>query len=328
MRKLYVPEPGNIEIREYESSEIIGDGDIRIKVLVGGICGSDVSVYKGKIPYAEYHLVPGHEVIGKVIEAGINAEFKIGDKVASYPNTYCGQCENCQKGMTNICASKKSFGVTINGLFADEVIIDSEFVVKVPDDIDEKKAVLVEPLSVCVHAIDRADIKGKQKVAVMGCGTEGMLCIAILSYLGADITAIDINEDKLAIAKEFNDGIATFTPGQVDGHQFDVVIEAAGVKKAIEQAFEIVKAGGKMVTLGLTNEEICYPCFKVVRSEIAILGSIIYTKDDFNTALKYLKDDDFNVEPIISEVLPVEEFRTAYAYALSGKKVKVLMDFK
>ncbi|SHI36338.1 L-iditol 2-dehydrogenase [Dethiosulfatibacter aminovorans DSM 17477] len=328
MRKLFVSEPGTIEMKEIELISKPGEGEIKIKVLMGGICGSDMSVYKGKIPYAEYPLTPGHEVIGEVIEAGANARFKVGDKVASYPNTYCGKCENCLRGMTNICVEKKSFGVTIDGLFAEEIIIDSEFAVGVPADIDEKKAVLMEPLSVCVHAIGKADLKNSQKIAVMGCGTEGMLCIAILSYLGMDITAIDINEDKLAIAKEFDKGITTLVPGQADGRNFDVVIEAAGAKKAIEQAFEIVKPGGKMITLGLTNEDISYPCFKVVRSEITIQGSIIYTKDDFDKALEYLKDEDFNIKPIISEVVPFEEFRTAYDHALSGKMVKVLMDFK
>lgn len=328
MKKLLVTNPGSIEICEYKTRKLLDDYEVRVEVIIGGICGSDMSVYKGKIPYAVYPLTPGHEIIGRVIETGKNVNFKIGDKVAAYPNTYCGTCENCSNGMTNICSNKKSFGVTIDGLFAEEVVIDSEFLVKVPEEIENKKAVLLEPLAVCVHVISKAEVKSDSKVAVIGCGTEGLLNIAILSFLKADITAIDVNEDKLLKAKEFNENIKTFLPGQITDQKFDIVIEAAGAKKAIEQAFTIVKPGGKLVTLGLTNEEILYPCFLVTRNEITIKGSIIYTKDDFEQALFYLKNKDFNVNPLISEILPFEDYKTAYDDAMSGKKVKVLMEFK
>lgn len=328
MKKLIVTNPLNIEICEYETKKLLDDYEVRVEVIIGGICGSDMSVYKGKIPYAVYPLTPGHEIIGRVIEIGKNVNLKIGDKVASYPNTYCGTCENCSNGMTNICSNKKSFGVTIDGLFAEEVVIDSEFLVKVPEEIENKKAVLLEPLAVCVHAVSKAEVKSDSKVAVIGCGTEGLLNIAILSFLKADITAIDINKDKLLKAKEFNENIKILDPNQITDQKFDIVIEAAGAKNAIEQAFTIVKPGGKLVTLGLTNEDILYPCFLITRNEITIQGSIIYTKDDFDMALSYLKNKEFNVKPLISEIVSFYDYKIAYNDAMSGKKVKILMEFK
>jgi L-iditol 2-dehydrogenase len=327
LKKLLITEPGNIEICEYKSEKTLMDNEVRVSVSIGGICGSDISIFKGKLPFAVFPNTPGHEIIGKVVEVGKNVDLNIGDKVASYPNTYCGNCENCKKGLTNLCSKKKSFGVNIDGFFAEEVIVDSEFLVKVPEEMTDTRAVLLEPLSVCVHALSKTKIYENTSVAVIGCGTEGMLNIALLSFMKASITAIDINAEKLSKVKEFNKDIKVLLPNKVTDEKFDIVIESAGVKMAIEQAFTLVKPGGTLVAIGLTNENIDYPCFLITRSEIIIKGSIIYTKDDFSTALTYLINEDFNIEPVISKILPFSEFKSAYDYAISGKYVKILLDF-
>ncbi|QZY53589.1 zinc-dependent alcohol dehydrogenase [Crassaminicella profunda] len=327
MKKIVIHSPENIEIIECEKIKDLKDGQVRVETLMGGICGSDLSVYRGKIPYAKYPNTPGHEIIGRIIEVGNNVQLNVGDKVVAFPNNYCGVCEYCKKGMTNICANKKSYGVTIEGFFIEEVVVDSEFIVKIPETIENQYGVLVEPLAVNVHALSKISIKKDDQVAVVGCGTEGLLNIALLKTMNDNITAIDIREDKLVKAKELNKNITTLLPHEIKNEKFDVVIEAAGAKKAIEQAFTIIKPGGNLISLGLTNEASVYPSMFINRSEITIHGSIIYTKKDFEKAISYIKDKKLYLDPIISKVIPFTKYHLAYEDALSGKYVKILLDF-
>jgi len=315
-------------MKESEPPPAPKDNEVKVKVIYGGICGSDLRVFKGSIPYASYPCRPGHEILGTVVEAGKKSPHKVGTKVVSFPNTYCGQCEFCLQGKTNICKNKKSFGVTVNGLFAQEIIIDSEFVVPVPPDLAEERAILIEPFAVNVHALKRASITKGASVAVLGCGTEGLLAIALLSHMGADVTVLDIIPGKMEKAKSFGKNIKAIHPADVKDHVFDVVIEAAGVKASIEQAFQLVKPGGAMISLGITGDEIRYPALRITRSEITIYGTIIYTKKDFAEALALLQDPEFNVTPVLSKIMPFAKYQEAFDDALSGNFAKIVLDFR
>ncbi len=328
MLELFLKKPGQLSMKKTVSGQSLQDNEARVRVIYGGICGSDLRVFRGTIPYAVYPCRPGHEILGIVTEAGKNSSHKPGTRVISFPNTYCGKCEFCLQGKTNICINKKSFGVTINGLFADEIVIDSEFLVAVPEELTNERAILTEPFAVNVHALKRACITKETSVAVVGCGTEGLLAVALLNYIGADITVLDINPAKMEKATTFNKSIRVLPPAQVQGQVFDVVIEAAGVKAAIEQAFLLVKPGGSLITLGITNDEVMFPSLHVTRSEMTIYGSIIYTKNDFEDALRFLKDPQFNVSPVLSKIVPFDEYEKAFDDALSGNFTKIVLDFQ
>lgn len=315
-------------MREAAPVQTLKENETRVRLIYGGICGSDLKVFCGTIPYAKYPCRPGHEILGAVIEAGEMSPYKPGTRVISYPNTYCGKCEFCLQGKTNICSSKQSFGVTINGLFASEIVIDSKFLVPVPSELSNERAILTEPFAVNVHALKRANISKGASVAVVGCGTEGLLSVALLDYMGADITVLDINLDKMKKAGSFNKTIKSLHPEEVDGELFDFVVEAAGVKAAIEQAFLLVKPGGSLITLGLINDAVSFPSLHVTRSEITIFGSIIYTKKDFEEALGLLQDPEFNVSPVLSKIVPLGDYEKAFEDALTGNFTKIVLDFR
>jgi L-iditol 2-dehydrogenase len=328
MYELYLEKPGDLKLRESGPAPVPKDNEVKVKVVYGGICGSDLRVFRGTIPYATYPCRPGHEILGTVVEAGKKSRYKVGTKVASFPNTYCGECEFCLQGRTNICRNKKSFGVSADGLFAQEIVIDSEFVVPIPSDLAEDRAILVEPFAVNVHALKRANIAKRMSVAVIGCGTEGLLAIALLNHMGADLTVLDINPIKMENAKSFNKNIKAVHPGDVKDQVFDVVVEAAGVKASIEQAFQLVKPGGAMISLGIITDEISYPALRITRGEITIYGTIIYTKKDFADALALLQDPAFNVAPVLSKIVPFPQYQEAFADALTGNFAKIVLDFK
>lgn len=326
MRELFMEQPNVLCLRDAQPIQILKDNEVRIKVIYGGICGSDVRVYKGTIGHAAYPLRPGHEVLGVVTETGKDSSLQIGRKVVVFPNTYCGECEYCQNGQTNICEMKKPLGVTIDGVFAQEIVIDAKYAVPIPDELADVRAILVEPFAVVVHAIKKANIREGTSIAVMGCGAEGLLAVALALKLGARVTAIDINPRKHEIVNRLGN-VKILLPQDVKGETFDVVIEAAGVKPAIEQAITLVKPGGTMIALGVTGEQVSYIPTHIVRSEISIRGTIIYTKNDFAEAINYLLDSSFNVAPVISKFVNLGQYQEAYDDALSANFGKIVLVF-
>lgn len=324
MKELYCEEPGKLIFREVSKSAP-KDNEVRIRSIYGGICGSDINVYKGKITYARYPIIAGHEVLGRIVDAGAGAAEMKGKRVVVFPNTFCEECDYCKHGLTNVCECKIPIGLSADGVFSEEFNIDKKYAVEVPDEVPDERAVLIEPLSVTLHAIKRAKIGKGDKVAVFGCGTEGLLSAAVAAYLGAEVTSLDIKEEKFAAAKALGAKYA-MKPEAVDGKLFDAVIEASGARPAAEQAYQIVRPGGRVLHIGIIGE-ITVPLLKVVRSELEIYGSIIYTLDDFATAIKYLSDPAFVIDPVRSKIVPFSDALSAFEDAVSGEFAKIVLDF-
>jgi len=326
MQELYLTKPSEIQLRQVDPlPSPVGD-EIKVKTIYGGICGSDLSVYRGKLKHATYPLRPGHELVGTVIEAGAEAKYGTGTRVVVLPNTFCGECDLCLQGRTNICSNKKSLGVNTDGGFAEEFTISSQFVLQVPDDLPDEKAVLIEPIAVVVHAFKNVKITEGTKVAIVGSGNEGMIAAALAYHLGAIVTAIDINPKKHEMIKRIGD-IHTAFPQDIQNETFDVVVEAAGAKSSFEQAVQLVRPGGAMVLIGLVPEA-NVPIIHIVRNEITLFGSIIYNfPSDYEQTIAYLRDSNFNIEPVVSQIIPLADYRIAYENALSGDFGKIILKF-
>jgi L-iditol 2-dehydrogenase len=121
--------------------------------------------------------------------------------------------------------------------------------------------------------------------------------------------------------------VRVLRPDEVKDELFDIVVEAAGVKSSIEQAMQIVKPGGEIVGIGISGEKVDYPVMKIVRSEITIHGSIIYTPADWSDAIRYIQDPRFNIGPVLSKIVPLNEYHQAFADALSGDFAKIVLRF-
>ena len=327
IRTLQVNQPGEVESRFIHTNQQLEKTELRLKPIYGGICGSDVGVYKGKLGHAKYPVVPGHEVVAEVIEKGVEAAFEVGTKVVIVPNSFCDACENCLKGKRNICLHKESLGVNTNGVFSEHFIIDAKYVIALPEGISLQYAALTEPFAVVVHAFKNITVHEQIKIAIIGCGTEGMLAVSLADYYNANITVIDVQQEKLVFIQEQFPNIQVCSPNEVENQQYDIVIECAGVKSAFEQAIQIVKAGGEIIVIGFTPEA-TIPVTHIVRNEIKIQGSIIYDFPvDFENSLAILADPKFKAQHIISKMYDIEQFKDAYADACSGKYGKVLLKF-
>ena len=326
MHELYLSGPGQIGLRNMKPLPDVREDEVKIESIYGGICGSDLSVYLGSLEHAVYPVRPGHELLGRVVEAGGSSGLHAGQRVVIQPNTYCGRCEWCLVGKTNICPHKKSLGVNMDGVFCSRFVIPSRYAIPVPDGLPDERAVLTEPLAVVVHAFKKVRIGQGTKIAVIGCGNEGMLAAALALYMGAEVTAMDINPKKLDLVRQLGD-IRTAHPDEIAEEDFEVVIEAAGVRQSVEKGVQVVKPGGSLVLIGLAKEA-TLPVIKIVRKEISIYGTIIYkSPEDFRQAMEYLLDSRFHIAPLVTGVYPPEEVEAAYGSALSGDHGKVLLKF-
>ncbi|MBU8881348.1 alcohol dehydrogenase catalytic domain-containing protein [Bacillus sp. FJAT-29790] len=326
MLELYVKKPMEIEMRDVESLQAPKDDEVKIKISYGGLCGSDLSFLQGKFAHATYPLRPGHELVGTIIERGKSAKYEVGTRVVVLPNTFCGECEMCKKGSTNICRRKKSLGINMDGGFSEEYVISSKFVLPIPDDLANEKAVLIEPFAVVVSGFKKVKITKDSSVAIVGGGTIGMLAAALAYCLGAHVTAVDVNPKKHEMIKKIGD-IRVVYPEKMADETFDFVIEAAGTKASVELAIQLMKPGGSMVALGIAPE-VNIPFSQIVRYDQTIYGSIIYNfPDDFLQTIEYLRDPDLNIEPIVSMVVPFTEYQHAYESALSGDFGKIILNF-
>lgn len=326
--ELLLKKPFEIELRECASLPSPCGDEVKIELVYGGICGTDLSVFKGAVQYATYPVRPGHEVVGVIVEAGTEALYPPGTRVVVLPNSFCGTCVKCRMGKTNICLHKKSMGINTDGGFSEEIVVSSRFVLPIPDDLPDEKAVLIEPLAVIVHAFQKVKLGKGTSVAIIGCGNEGKLAVLLASFLGADVTAVDINPAKLEVVRQMGHKVRTVLPEELQGETFDVVIEAAGTKSSIESGIQLVTPGGSMVLVGITQEA-TFPVAHVVRSELTLYGSIIYSfPDDFLKTIEYLRNEHFAVEPVISKIMPLSSFKQAYESAFSGDYGKIILDFR
>lgn len=327
MQELYLEKPQTLTLRQAPPLPGLKDNEVRIRAIYGGICGSDLRVYKGGIRYAAYPVRPGHEVLGTVVAAGAASGHKSGTRVVVFPNTFCGECAFCRQGKTNVCRHKKPLGIAAPGVFAQEFISESKYVVPVPAKLPDERAILIEPLAVSVHALKKAGLTSGMSVAVVGAGTEGLLSAALALKNGCRVTVVDVNPAKLAIAAQLGP-VTTLAPAAVGNATFDVVVEAAGVKASMEQAMQMAMPGGALVAIGIAAEQVDFPSIHIVRNEITIYGTIIYTLADFAAAIGCLADGSLNVAPVLSKVVPLAEFQQAYDDALSGNFAKIVLDFK
>ncbi|SDC68644.1 L-iditol 2-dehydrogenase [Melghirimyces thermohalophilus] len=337
---------GKQDIRFEESPEpVIKKADeVIIKIKAVGICGSDISRYKKLGPYVE-GMTFGHEFSGVVTEIGSEVRgIQLGDRVAACPTFYCGECESCRKGELSRCKKLTVIGARHPGAYAEYVKLPAENIVPLPDNVDFDTAALIEPSSVVAHGYYRTRIQPGAEVAVMGCGSIGLLAVQWAKIFGAKkVYAIDIDDSKLDIAKEVGADILinslenpahTQLLEQTDGNGVDLAVESAGSPITSAQVLALPKKGGEVVFMGIPYADVHIERFyfeKIVRNELRVLGSwnaisSPFPGKEWNSSIHYMSTGQINVKPMISYRLKLEEGPETFDQIINkkGSYVKVL----
>lgn len=330
-----------------EATELpaLGDQQLRVRVAYGGICGSDLHYYQnggfGTVRIKQ-PMALGHEFSGTVDAVGAQVTaFKAGQRIAISPSRPCGHCRFCQLGQHNHCLNMRFYGSAmpfphIQGGFSEKLVIDASQAHPIADHLSLSEAALAEPLSVGLHAIQRAGgVLGKQ-VLVTGCGPIGSLLIGGLRRAGAArIVAADLADLPLQCARQMGadetinlltqaDGLDHY---KVDKGQFDAVFEASGSPAALRTALDVISPRGVLVTVGLGGD-ISLPMNQIVAKEIDLRGTFRF-HPEFATAVQFLNEGLVNGKPVITSVLPMDRAVEAFELALDKRqslKVQIAFD--
>ena len=340
MQQAIIISPGEITFRRTNKPVLLPD-DVLIQVRRIGICGSDIHVYHGLHPYTKYPIVQGHEVSGIVTEMGAKVTgFVPGDAVTIIPQETCGKCYPCQHGLEYICDNLKVLGFQAPGAGQEYFAISAKKVLKLPPTIDLDQAAMIEPISVAIHAVNRAgNISGKN-VFVLGAGTIGNLVGQVCRAMGAKkILISDLSEYKLEIAQRC--GLTFITnplkedPGIALTQCFgldkaDIIIECVGVEETIGQAINFARKGSTIIVVGVFGKKPIVDIGLVQDRELNLIGSLMYQRQDYIDAISLITNRKLYLAPMITNRFPFKEFKAAYEFIENSKgntlKVMIFLD--
>ena len=275
-----------------------GEGEVLIKVEASGVCHSDLHVADGDwkqfASITKLPLIVGHEVAGSVVELGPGVrELKVGDRVG-VPWIYwtCGECEFCREGYENLCVKQKITGVTVNGGYAEFIKAPASHATKIPDGVSSAQAAPLFCAGVTVYrAIMQARPQRGQRLAVFGVGGLGHLAIQIAMHLGLEVSAVDVADDKLALAKSLG-AANTFNAATTNVVKeirrlggAHIVLVTSGSKTAYDTAFYCVRPTGTLLAVGLPANEISFPAIMMAAGEVNIKASAVGTREDLKQVL-------------------------------------------
>jgi 2-desacetyl-2-hydroxyethyl bacteriochlorophyllide A dehydrogenase len=328
MKAALLIEPRKLVIKDVPKPEP-GPKDVLIRVLLGGICGSDHTLYHGGFG-VPLPVIPGHEAVGRIESIGDGVtDLGTGQRVTVQPNVACGSCRLCRAGQKNLCPSKVRLGVDKNGVFAEFAVVPAEYTWPVPDGIEDEVAVFTEPLSVAVHAMKIWEPRKSDRTLIFGAGIMGLLTLQLAALRGAAVAACDLVETRLSMAEQLgasrkigpNDAIESFY------NTFDVIYETSGAPAALEQVIRLAAPKGKIVILSLPGKDHPVPIDMIVRKELQIMGSLIYT-DEFPESMDILKSGKIKTDLLNTGKLSLNELDNGLREFASPERMKMLVEIK
>lgn len=338
---------GDVRIEEREVPTP-ADGEVLLKILRSGMCGTDASEYKSgpKIfatqnqhPISGHHgpMILGHEFIGEIVsDAGASSGFAKGDIVASGAGISCGTCKRCQQGRTNLCERYVTLGLNRDGGMAQFVAVPTSTLVKVPAGLNLDAAGIAQPLAVGLHAARRSGVRDGDKVLLIGSGAIGTFVLAGLKHLyDAEVTVLDFGGARLERAArlgadhtvEVGDGAEQSIREIFGTAGIDVVIEASGAPGQMAFALSLVKRGGTLLQVGLPTSKQELDVHKIVMSEINIATTLAHVcGQDLAPALEIMSKTTLAAE-LIEGVYPLSQISEQLELLATGKiQGKVLFD--
>jgi propanol-preferring alcohol dehydrogenase len=311
-----------------------GPGEVRLRVLAVGVCGTDVKLWKGVLPNTPLPLVPGHEIAAVVDAHGPNVDApSLGARVVVLHHLFCGTCARCQQGLHNLCFRLEGrVGFDHDGGMADYVVVPARNLALIPDGISATDACIVpDAVATTWRAVVRlAQVKRGDTVAVIGAGGLGLSACQIALMHGANVLAIDVTAEKLALAESVGvtrlalSGEAVERARELPGGSASIVIDCAGAPPAMALAGELLQSGGRLIQVGYTpGTPLPLQSADVALKELRILGCRASTMQDLQDALAAVGSGAIRspVETVLPLSSVTEAVRAVAAGATLGRQV-------
>jgi alcohol dehydrogenase/L-iditol 2-dehydrogenase len=336
----YGHESGMVELRDVPVPEI-GDNDVLLEVKAVGVCGSDVEMWRSDVTFAvNVPVIQGHEFCGVVAQTGKNVDkWRQGDKAISETSAYvCGKCYFCKSGDYNMCPHRLGYGYGVDGAFTRFVKVRQEILHPIPPGLSFEEAAITEPVCVAYNAlVFRSRIRPGDTVAVIGPGPIGLNCIQVARIsgagtiivsgkavdrtrlqlakkMGADITVDCSKEDPVAVVNQSTSGLGA-----------DLVVNAAGDAPSLEQSMQMARRLGQITKIGWGPEPVSMSLDPLISKAIALQGSYGHSWKTWRAVLELLEKRTVSTKPMISTILPITEWETAYRQVEDRSAVKVIL---
>jgi L-iditol 2-dehydrogenase len=335
---------------EYKHLEVVdvpvpsaGPGELLVRVAACGICGSDVHGYDGSSGRRIPPVVMGHEAAGVVAAVGEGVRrFAVGDRVTFDSTVFCGACPFCLRGEVNLCEQRQVLGVSCGeyrraGAFAEYVAVPERISYRLPDNLEFAEAAMLEAVSVALHAVRVAEMRGGETALVIGAGMIGLLVLQAARAAGcSQVLIADIDATRLALATKVGAEIVIEASGAAllsevfrltGGLGVDVVLEAVGREETISASIDCVRKGGTVVLVGNITPTVTLPLQKVVSRQIRLQGSCA-SAGEYPEAMRLIAEGKISVEPLISAVAPLNEGPRWFErlYGREPNLMKVVLD--
>jgi 2-desacetyl-2-hydroxyethyl bacteriochlorophyllide A dehydrogenase len=333
------PGPG-LTLAEIDEPQLTAADDVKFRVAYCAICVGETKVYDwnewaANDPTLILPTVLGHEVAAVVTEVGpAVTQFRPGDRITVDPLIYCGHCYACRAGYTNMCAEREIYGKR-RGAFAEVAVLPERALGKLPDCLSLEEGALLENLGVAVHAVDCAPHEPGETAVVIGCGPIGIMAARTLVAGGARVVMTDLADTRLETAAEISGAtvvnVKRDDPVQVirdltHGRGADYVLETAATQSALDQAFDLVRTLGTVVTIGTFDQPVTFnPFFRMTRREIKLFSTMGRTWETWRRMVQMIETGKLNLKPFISRILPLAEYEQGFALVKSHEVMKVLL---
>ena len=330
--------PGEIIFREIENP-IPAAGEVVVKIMRIGVCGSDIHVWHGKHPFTSYPVTQGHEVSGEITALGEGVTgLSVGQKVTIQPQVVCGKCYPCRHGKYNLCEELKVMGFQTTGVASEYFAVDAAKVTPLPESMSFDEGAMIEPLAVAVHAVRKfGDMQG-MRVAVLGAGPIGILVAQAAKGMGAECVLItDVSDVRLEKAKEcgvdfcVNTKSVNFGATLVEAfgpEKADVIYDCAGNDVTMGQAIQYARKGSTIILVavfaGLAKVDLAV----LNDHELDLNTTMMYRNEDYLEAIELVRAEKVHLKPLISKHFAFCDYAEAYRYIDANREttMKVLID--
>ncbi len=315
MRNIVCKEPGVFELCRTERP-LRKPGEVLVKISAVGVCGTDYHAFRGKQPYFAYPRILGHEIAGEVAETDGDLEesrgLRAGDRVTIMPYIACRTCIACRSGRQNACSDLRVMGVHEDGAMREYMAVPAEYVVKT-EGLSLNQTVIVEPMGIGLHAVNRGGIRPGETALVIGAGPIGLAAMKFAKLAGARVIAMDTNAERLRFCRrwaeadeivEASGDVAAKLAEVTGGEGPTTVFDATGSPQSMTKTFEYAAHGGKIVFVSLVQADITFhdPAFH--KKELTLLGSRAATLPEFDRVIACMREGRIDADGFITHRAP------------------------
>lgn len=336
MKAVVFEKEGVFGIREVPKPDTLKDDQVLVKVEACSICGTDVHITATPPNYiATPGTILGHEFCGRIAAVGSNVHnVAVGDRVVANPNNYCGTCRYCRKNLPNLCEHVEALGIDYDGAFAEYCVINCKVAHRISEDVPAAVAACVEPLACAVNGLKKVNIRPGDSAVIIGAGPIGLMIAMLLDASGASrVYVLETSAYRIDFAKRLNPEWRVINPisenadeiiMQETGIGADFVFDVTGSQSV--SAIQKVRKGGTVVLFGVNwkaRAELTQA--QITTKEISVLGTWL-ANATFEDAVRIVEEKAIDLEKLITDIMPLDDFDKGLAKLAKGQAVKVVIE--